>query len=110
MKTPLLEENEAVAMVEQHFAYGGVYAKLMRLEKAGWFVKQHRHAYDHMTLLTRGSMRVWLDDEVRDYQAPNAILVVANKHHTMMALEDDTEAYCIHRLNCGDAEIEILGD
>jgi hypothetical protein len=55
-------------------------------------------------------MRVWIGDgEPIDYTAPYPIVVRAGVTHSMMALVDDTVAYCLHNVSRSpDGAIEVL--
>lgn len=104
---PLLKDHEPVTLKEWQVCIDGVFIKQMHMEKSGTFIEQHRHAHAHTTMLATGRMRVWVEGVPTDYEAPFPIHVKAGAHHTMMALEDNTMAYCIHNLH-GKDETEIL--
>ena len=84
-----------------------VFMKQMPFLKAGYIVKQHSHDYDHGTLVACGAVRVWVDEKfVGDFYAPTCITIEAGKLHTIMSLEDNTLAYCIHNV-MRNGEVEI---
>lgn len=86
----------------------GIFIKQMRLAEPGWFIVQHKHAYDHHSMLAHGSLRVWIEGEhLGDFDAPHPILIRAGVQHRMMALAPETVLYCIHNLHGEDA-VEIL--
>jgi len=86
----------------------GLEVKQLDFKKAGWTAAQHVHAFDHLTMLAAGSLRVWVNDDYRgDFRAPQAFLVKAGEAHLFVALEDNTIAYCIHNLH-GKEEPEVL--
>jgi hypothetical protein len=68
----------------------------------------HSHPFDHLTLLTKGSLRITIEGQVTEFKAPHMIFIVKNKNHELIALEDDTLAYCIHALRDGDTVGDIL--
>ena len=77
--------------------YGGVFAKRHVIPKAGTYVPQHSHGYDHLSLLASGAMRAWCDDKlVGNFKAPAEIRIPAGTKHTFLALTDETIFYCIH--------------
>jgi quercetin dioxygenase-like cupin family protein len=94
MPTPFTPEQ--LLEFPRHFFGGEVYAKELWMRKCGQSVQQHIHAYDHLSLLVRGSARVTVDGVGTDYQSPTGITIAAGKSHTVLALEDDTLWYCVH--------------
>jgi quercetin dioxygenase-like cupin family protein len=62
----------------------------------------HIHNYDHVTLLTTGSVRVHVEGKCSDFIAPQMIYVQKGKAHFIEALEDETIAYCVHALRDKD--------
>src|ERR1700752_381588 len=51
-----------------------VFIKQMVLNGPGWVVPQHRHRYDHATLLTLARVRVWRDGTLwGDFIAPHVL-------------------------------------
>lgn len=74
-----------------------VFIKQMLIAKAGSFVPQHAHKYDHTSMLATGAVRVWRDGVFDgDRQAPEPIFIAAGVKHTFQALEDNTLIFCIH--------------
>lgn len=77
---------------------GNLYMRQMRFENKGDIENGHCHTYDHLTLLTSGSLKVSVDDIETIFEAPTAIKILANKQHQLEALEENTLAYCVHAL------------
>lgn len=85
------------------FSADNVFVKQMIIPKAGTYVPQHAHKYDHLTMLAAGSIRVWKDGILQgDRSAPTGIEIPAGVKHMFMSLEDGTVAYCIHNLSRPD--------
>ena len=77
-----------------HFS-DGLYAKQMELP-VGFFVVQHQHTYDHLSILAKGKVRVLFDnDVVAEYTAPACINIIKNINHSIYALEQSTW-FCVH--------------
>lgn len=90
-----------------HYLIDGVYIKPFVAKKAGTFMGQHSHSYDHATFVASGAIRVFVDGDVKgDYQAGEVIEIRAGKKHVLLALEDNTVAACIHNTH-GKAEPQI---
>ena len=78
-----------------HFSEG-LYAKEMHLPK-GSMACQHKHTYDHLSILAQGKVKVLFDDDlVKEYTAPACINITKNINHVIVALEDSVW-FCIHQ-------------
>ena len=84
-----------------------LFSRMMRFEKAGDTEHGHTHQFDHLTLLASGSLRVTVEGKTTDFKAPHMIYIHKDKNHELVALEDNTVAYCIHALRDKDSG-EIL--
>lgn len=87
--------------VAHHFG-GGVYAKETIVPK-GMRLMQHRHSYDHLSVLASGIVVVRCNDSETVYTAPACITIAANKFHEVEAIEDSVW-FCIHATDCTDSE------
>lgn len=67
--------------------------------RCGEEVTQHRHPYDHVTLLAHGSVMGWTHGtQPRVYQAPTCLRIPKDTEHYFQAIADETVLYCIHSL------------
>lgn len=82
--------------VQKHHFIGGVYCKEIIL-KNDCEVLQHKHEYDHMSILTTGCVVVDCDGEVESYFAPAIIEIKAGKNHSVTAVNGDASWLCIHK-------------
>lgn len=84
-----------------------IFIKQMSLPKKGMVVPQHAHTYDHYTMLARGTLKVMANGvELGTFTAPKPIFIASYTKHLLIAMEDDTLAYCIHNLShTGKVEI-----
>jgi quercetin dioxygenase-like cupin family protein len=80
-------------MINHHFS-SGLYAKEIIIPKGSRLI-QHKHNYDHLSVLAKGKVIVVVDDAEVEVNAPACINIEANKHHGILALEDCVW-YCIH--------------
>jgi quercetin dioxygenase-like cupin family protein len=85
-----------------------LFSRQMHFEKAGDMEKGHTHPFDHLTLLAAGSLKVTVDNKETIFKAPHMIYIHKDKVHELVALEDDTIAYCIHALRDGNGVDDIL--
>lgn len=85
-----------------------LYSRMMRFEKAGDIEIGHTHQFDHLTLLAKGKLRVTVEGQVTEFTAPHMIYIRADKVHELVALTDETVAYCIHALRDGDGVEDII--
>lgn len=85
-----------------------LFSRQMHFQKAGDLEHGHRHQFDHLTLLAKGSLRVTVNGKTTDFTAPHMIYIRAEHEHELVALEDDTVAYCIHALRNGNGIDDIV--
>jgi quercetin dioxygenase-like cupin family protein len=84
-----------------------IFIKQMLMDKANILVPQHSHAYDHISMLAAGSVRVWKDGKWwQDIKAPLPIFIAQGIKHTFMSLEPNTLIYCIHQARNGVVDIK----
>ena len=80
----------------------------MHFKKVGDLELGHTHPFDHLTLLASGSLKVIVDGAETVFKAPHMIYIRKDKVHELIALEDNTVAYCIHALRDGNGVDDIL--
>ena len=90
-----------------------LFIKTVLVHKAGTLIPQHSHKFSHVSLLSVGRMRVWVDDVLKgEYAAdpmPKGILIHAGVKHRFETLTDGVVFSCIHALH-GTEDIEILAE
>ncbi len=105
-------------MVE--YALGNVFIREGGPMFAGEVVEGHKHNFDHVTYISKGSARIdRLDDagdvrqsvEKRANDGRNWVLILAGTLHRITALEDGTIYHCIyaHRTPQGEVVQEYDG-
>lgn len=85
-----------------------LWIRQMHFVKAGDRNEGHTHNFDHITLLSKGSVEVDVEGQKTVFKAPHMIYIIKGKSHYLTALEDDTIASCVHALRTGDREEDIL--
>lgn len=85
-----------------------LWSRQMHFMRAGDIEHGHTHQFDHLTLLAAGSLRVTVDGVVSDFTAPKMIYIHKDKNHELVALEDNTVAFCIHALRDKDGSGDII--
>lgn len=86
--------------ITHHFG-GGVYSKETRIP-AGLSLVQHRHEFDHLSILASGRVRVSIDGEASEVQGPACLVIKAGAAHEVVSITDAVW-YCIHATDCTDA-------
>lgn len=84
-----------------------LFSRQMHFEKAGDTEIGHTHQFDHLTLLAKGRLQVTVEGKTSEFTAPQMIYIHKDKVHELVALTDNTVAYCIHALHDKDTG-EIL--
>jgi hypothetical protein len=85
-----------------------LFSRQMHFKSAGDLEHGHRHPFDHLTLLASGALRVTVNGKTTDFKAPHMIFIKAEYQHELVALKDNTVAYCIHALRDGDGVGDII--
>lgn len=85
-----------------------LWVRMMTFVKAGDQNEGHVHNFDHITLLSKGRVRVHVEGQTTDFTAPHLIYIEKGKAHHIEALEDDCIATCLHALRTGEREEDIL--
>lgn len=90
--------------MEISHAFGGnVYVKATRFD-AGDILVQHKHNFDHLSILAYGQVELVVDGERSLVTGPTELLIKAGKHHGVKALTKGLW-YCLHSTNCMDPEL-----
>lgn len=77
--------------------FGNIWWRLHRLAE-GAKSDGHRHHFDHVTFLTKGTIQVMVQGfDQRKFTAPHAIVIEKDRVHSMRALTD-VEYWCIFAL------------
>lgn len=87
--------------ITHHFG-GGVYAK-ETIVRAGQILVQHKHDYDHLSVLASGTVEFVVDGVRCELSGPACLTIKAGKHHGIKALSDAVW-YCIHATECIDPD------
>lgn len=85
-----------------------LFSRMMHFEKAGDIEIGHTHQFDHLTLLASGRLQVTVDGNVSEFIAPHMLYIAKDKVHELVALEDNTTAFCIHAMRFGEAVEDIV--
>lgn len=85
-----------------------VFCKMMHFKKAGDVETGHKHQFDHVTLIAKGSLQIEIEGVKTEFKAPHVAFIRKEVIHELTALEDDTIAYCIHGLRDGEGVDDII--
>jgi quercetin dioxygenase-like cupin family protein len=80
-------------MIKHHFS-DNLYAKECIFPKGSQII-QHKHNYDHLSILAKGKVALVVDGAHEVIDAPACLNIKADKHHGVLALEDCVW-FCIH--------------
>lgn len=87
----------------------GIFVKALRFPVAGMIAPQHAHAYDHISFIASGAVRVHADGECLGvFTAPVGVVIKAGVQHFFTTLEPGTVVLCIHNTDRSDGEIETV--
>lgn len=82
--------EEFGVQITHHFGYWK-----RTLIPAGVMLGQHKHKFDHFSLLIKGMAKVEVDGEWKFYKAPSIITIEAGKIHNVTSV-DNVEWWCLH--------------
>lgn len=86
-----------------------VFVKLHQFKEIGDTHEGHAHAFDHITLLAIGSVKMVHDYGEQVYKAPHLIVTPKGIKHQFTALEPNTIFCCIHAIRDKD-DIDAIAD
>jgi uncharacterized RmlC-like cupin family protein len=85
--------------------FAGIFCKVWHVRDAGTLLPQHSHEHPHITLVVRGSVRVWRGERMDgDYHAAAMIKIPARQEHRFLTLCDDVSLACIHNVDHLEAD------
>ena len=85
----------------------GIFIKRMTIRRAGTYVPQHAHVYEHASFIAVGRVRVWRDGIKGEVAEEGSFVMIGpNVKHTFEALVDHTVVLCIHNISRAGA-VEI---
>lgn len=85
--------------------FGNIWVKQNHLEQ-GDTNKGHKHFFDHVSLLTEGSVEVSVEGcEPKIFTAPTFIIIRKEHNHTFKALSPRVTWYCVFALRDLDGQV-----
>lgn len=89
--------------------FGNIWVRQNVIPKEGNSFGGHKHHFDHVSLLTKGKVRVEVEGHPpKEFTAPTFIIIRKEHNHNFVALEDDTNWYCVFALR--DLNGEVVDD
>lgn len=85
-----------------------MFVRQMHFKEVGATEPGHTHAFDHLTLLAAGRLKVEANGQTTEYTAPAMIYINKDTEHQLTALEENTVAYCIHGLRDSEKSDDII--
>lgn len=86
-----------------------VFVKMHLFNNVGDTHDGHVHSFDHITLLSSGSVKMIHDKGEAEYKAPHLIVTPKGIKHQFIALEPNTVFCCIHAIREKD-ELDAIAD
>lgn len=86
--------------------FGNIWVRQNRLDKKGDYAQGHKHFFDHVSLLTHGTVSVEVEGEpIKEFTAPTFIVIKKELNHLITALSDDVNYYCVFAIRDVDGEV-----
>jgi hypothetical protein len=86
-----------------------VFVKMHQFNNIGDTHEGHAHAFDHITLLATGSVKMVHDNGEANFKAPHLIVTPKGIKHQFTALESNTVFCCIHAIREKN-ELDAIAD
>ena len=71
---------------------------------------QHKHQYEHLSILASGTVLVTVDGKDTKVTGPCVLRVGASKHHRIVATSDNVVWYCLHAIPPELSEDRVLAE
>ena len=85
--------------------FGNMWVRQNFLEKAGDSNLGHKHKFDHVSLLTEGTVSVEIEGyPPKEFTAPTFIVIRKEHNHRFTALSDNVTWYCVFAIRDLDGE------
>ena len=79
--------------------FGNIWVRQIKLEKSGDQLDGHKHHFDHVSFLTKGSVSVEVEGkEPKEFKAPTFVIMKKELDHKVTALVDDVDWWCVFAL------------
>jgi hypothetical protein len=86
--------------------FGNIWVRQNVLDLAGESHEGHKHYFDHVTLLVKGSVQIEVDgNPVKEFTAPTFIVIKKELEHKITAITDDVLYYCVFALRDMDGNV-----
>lgn len=92
-------------IIHEVVQYGNLYVRKLQFTQAGTQFMNHKHFFDHISLLTKGAMCVNCTGQRRTYYAPSVIQIPKDTEHQITALVDDTHWWCVFAVRDDQGEV-----
>lgn len=90
-----MREMPQAELQTNHYFADGIYVREV-VRPAGTVIVGKVHKKEHLYIVTKGRVRVVMDDDVRDYEAPAVIVSKPGTKRAVYALEDSV-CMTVHR-------------
>jgi hypothetical protein len=91
--------------------FGNIWVRQNVLDKAGDSFGGHTHHFDHVSLLTKGKVRIEVEGHPdKEFTAPTFIVINKDHKHNFVALVDDVNWYCVFALRDLDGQVMEIFD
>jgi quercetin dioxygenase-like cupin family protein len=84
--------------------FGNIWVRQRVLDN-GQSYEGHKHHFDHVTLLARGTVNVEVEGRSKQFSAPTFIIIRKEHEHKVTALCDNVLYFCVFALRDLDGEV-----
>jgi|694.fasta_scaffold06971_2 hypothetical protein len=74
--------------------FANIWLRQKVFSSKGETIGGHKHKYDHLSILAKGSVEVSVDGKTKIFHAPTFVVIRADKVHDITSLTDEVLWYC----------------
>ena len=105
---PLFKKSIDSQAQLQHTCVSNLYVRMSHFSKAGDKEESQEYTFDHVCHLSKGKVKITVDEKSKIFDAPHLVVIRKNKVHLIEALEDHTTLLDIHVIRNGENVEDII--
>lgn len=99
-------ESTSTSETDELGYFGNIWVRKHYLPKKGDKIEGHKHYFDHVSLLVRGSVSVQIPGDVKKvFKAPTFVVIRKETEHAIISEEDDTVWFCVFAIRDLNGEV-----
>jgi quercetin dioxygenase-like cupin family protein len=105
---PFFKKSKNSQAELQFTCVSNLYVRMSHFKKIGDIEESQEYKFDHICHLSKGKLKITVDEKSKIFNAPHLIVIRKNKVHLIEALEDHTTLLDIHAIRNGENVEDII--